>query len=145
MNDTITNESSLKQNDTSTIDDPIDSPVFITSYNEYKHQQYSQNATQSRRNINHLTKTKKQNLTFNTAVIVDVEKCPKLTTHRLPIQDNWNHIQSTWSRPISNQSIYSDQYSRFMDTQQPQIMFSPSPQNSNSTHQTNPVIDHPVS
>jgi hypothetical protein len=135
MNDTITNESLLKQNDTSTIDDPIDS-----------RQQYSQNATQSRRNINHLTKTKKQNLTFNTAVIIDVRKCPKLTTHRLPIQDNWNHIQPIWSRPIPNQSIYSDQYSRFMDTQQPpQIMFSPWSQNSNSTHQTNPVIDHPVS
>jgi len=107
MNDTITNESSLKKNDSSTIDDPIDPPVFITSYNKYKHQPYSQNAIQSRRNINHVTATKKQDLTFDTAVIVDVRKCPELTTHRIPIQGNWNYIQPTWSRPFpeNNQQI----------------------------------------
>jgi len=140
--------------DTSSIVDPIDSPIFIKPYNEYKHQQYSQNATQSYMNIDHLIKTKNQNLVYDTAVIVDVRKCPQLITHQPSIQDNWNHIKPTWSIPFPennqqiitpNQSIYFDQYSRFMDIQQPQIMVFPYSQNSNSIHQIDPIIYHPVS
>ena len=113
MNETITNESSIKYNDHSM---PTDSPISITPYDEYKHQQYSQNANPSYMNIDHLTKATKQNMEFDTAVIIDVKKCPEVTRYQPPIHT------------ISNQSIYFDQYSRF---QQPQIMFFPYSPNAN--------------
>lgn len=161
MNDTITNESLVKQNDNSTSADPTDSPIFITPYKEYRHQQYSQNAIQSYINIDHLTKTKKQNLIFDSAVIIDVRKCPQVITHQPSIQDNWNHIKPTWSMPlltnnqqksspitIPNQSIYFDQYPRTMDIHQPQRIFFPWSQNSNNIQQqqmsTNSIFYHPV-
>ncbi len=90
---------------------------MITPYNEYKHQQYSQNANQSYMNFDHSTKTIEQNLKFDTAVIIDVKKCPEIIRYQSPIHT------------ISNQSIYFDQHSRLQ--QQPQIRFFPWSQNSN--------------
>jgi hypothetical protein len=128
--------------------DPTDSSIFTTAYNKHKsQQQYSQNATQS-----YLNTPKKQNSVFDTAVIIDVTKCPQIPTtqpdliHQPSIQNNWNHIQPTFHNKqeyIPNQPIYFNQYL-------PQTMYLPWSQNSNySNHQqqisTDTIFYNPVS
>jgi len=93
INDTMTNENSTSA-------DQTDSPILITPYQEFKHQNYSQNAAQSFTNVDYLTKPKNQHLTFETAVIVDVRKCPQVITHQSPIQLHWNHVIPTWSTSL---------------------------------------------
>jgi hypothetical protein len=160
MNDTITNESLIRQNDNLSITDPIDSPMFITPYNEYKPQQYSQNATES------LTKTNKQDFQFDTAVIIDVTKCSPTTPikpnliHQPPIQDNWNytfpnkeHLTPTaWTMPLLNnyqQELSPIYIPNFDQYPQSETMFHPYSHNSNYTNQqqilTDSIFYNPVS
>jgi hypothetical protein len=110
-------------NENSTSADRTDSSILITPYQEFKHQNYSQNAAQSF----HLTESKNRNLTFETAVIVDVRKCPEVTTHCSPVQLYWNHVIPTWSTSLlkNNQPIYFHQ--------KPQTRSFPQSQNSNQT------------
>ncbi|CAF3922274.1 unnamed protein product [Rotaria sp. Silwood2] len=108
INNTNTNESLVKQNDNLSLTNQNDSPIFVTPYNEYKQEQYSQNATRSYLNTNTLTEPKQEDFQFDTAVIIDVTKCPQVTktktnlTQQTSIQDNWNHITSKFYNKKQN-------------------------------------------
>ncbi|CAF4488296.1 unnamed protein product [Rotaria sp. Silwood1] len=112
INNTNTNESLIKQNDNLFITDKNDSTIFVTPYNEYKQQQYSENATRSYLNTSSLTEPKQQDVQFDTAVIIDVTKCPPVPktntnlTQQSSIQNNWNHITPTfYKKKQSNEYI----------------------------------------
>ncbi|CAF1181949.1 unnamed protein product [Rotaria sordida] len=108
INNTNMNENLIKQNDNLSITNQNDSSIFLTPYNEYNQQQYSQNATQSYFNTNSLTELNQQDFQFDTAVIIDVTQCPQVTTKKTnftqqpSIQDNWNHIKPTFSNKNQN-------------------------------------------
>ena len=93
-----------------------DSTILDRPYQEFKHQNYSQNAVQSL----HLTESKNRNLTFETVVIVDVRKCPQATKHHSPIQLHWNHITPTSSTSLlnNNQQLQTKSFLRSHNSNQ---------------------------
>ncbi|UJR36264.1 hypothetical protein I4U23_028994 [Adineta vaga] len=146
----------IKSPEILTSTEPSVSLTLLTSSNELKQQQlqqqqYSQNATES-----YISSDYPTNSYYDTAVIVDVRKCSRMSTSKTNliyppiIQNNGNIPDSdTFQQalssvyPSTNQPIYYDQHPQTIFLSWPyNLSHTPHQQISTNFHYCNPVINY---